>query len=363
VEEKRLTEQQAVEEKQRKEEEIQNDKTYRYDEEYEYDDDGELEESEDDEEDEDFRPNYYKKKKKPAKRKYNKKVPIKDGIKERKKREGRLPLDDALVSDVAEWSEARKIAFQKIDTNPNSYYYRFNKPGEKQKNGNWTKEERALFMERLKEFDCKNNPKWGIFSMVIPGRVGYQCANFYRALVANGEITDEKYGFDENGRMYVKDGKRKRKSAEGPRSNSEPKRRKRSGYEDELDEQDFNSSDDEESVDVENDDTLLKKSTLRHYQNPLAGFKDSITNEEVVNPYISPYGHVLSYATWQKVLSDPSQGKCPYTKQPLSIGQLTRLTFENIEKYRTLIRNTDELGLTAENIEKYRGMIMNGDLK
>jgi hypothetical protein len=34
-----------------------------------------------------------------------------------------------------------------------------------------------MFFIRLKEFDCQNDPKWGLFSMTIPGRVGYQCAS------------------------------------------------------------------------------------------------------------------------------------------------------------------------------------------
>lgn len=38
----------------------------------------------------------------------------------------------------AGWSEARKQAFKLIDTNPNAYYYRFNAPGEPQRNGAFT---------------------------------------------------------------------------------------------------------------------------------------------------------------------------------------------------------------------------------
>jgi hypothetical protein len=59
-----------------------------------------------------------------------------------------LGLDEALkqletVSDPQKvyegWSQARIRAYQQIDTKPNSYYYRFNAPGEKQVNGIWTK--------------------------------------------------------------------------------------------------------------------------------------------------------------------------------------------------------------------------------
>lgn len=94
---------------------------------------------------------------------------------------GRLALDDALRQIQSSnspdkayegWSQARIRAFQMINENPNSYYYRFNAPGEEQRKGAWTEEERELFFNRLKEVGA--NGQWGIFSIAIPGRVGYQ---------------------------------------------------------------------------------------------------------------------------------------------------------------------------------------------
>jgi hypothetical protein len=95
---------------------------------------------------------------------------------------GRLALDDALKQvrennlDLEKafegWSQARIRAYQMIDQNPNSYYYRFNAPNEEQKKGQWTEEEKKLFYKRLEEVGA--NGQWGIFSMSIPGRVGYQ---------------------------------------------------------------------------------------------------------------------------------------------------------------------------------------------
>ena len=59
---------------------------------------------------------------------------------------GRLTLDEALkqVQDNNKdlekafegWSEARIKAYKAIETKPNTYYYRFNAPGEEQKKGN-----------------------------------------------------------------------------------------------------------------------------------------------------------------------------------------------------------------------------------
>ncbi|GFR53040.1 hypothetical protein Agub_g15740 [Astrephomene gubernaculifera] len=69
--------------------------------------------------------------------------------------------------------------------------------------------------------------------------------------------------------------------------------------------------------------------------NPLPGFLDPITLEPVVNPGISPYGHVMGMATWKAVLAE--HGRCPFTKQPLNAEAITVLTKNNIERYRSRI--------------------------
>jgi len=120
-----------------------------------------------------------------------------------------LRLDDALAhtDNMEGWSEARKKAFAMIHSNPNMYYYRFNAPGEAQKNGHWTQEEKQLFFKRMNELGGIDY-KWGIFSMSIPGRVGYQCANFYRKLIKDGEVKDSNYSLDDKGEpVYMKSGK------------------------------------------------------------------------------------------------------------------------------------------------------------
>lgn len=106
----------------------------------------------------------------------------------RTRQPGRLALDDALKqmqmkpgSAYEGWSEARIRAYQMIEQNPNSYYYRFNAPGEEQRKGAWSDQERELFFKRLQEFGA--NGQWGIFSMAIPGRVGYQASDKKQSLV------------------------------------------------------------------------------------------------------------------------------------------------------------------------------------
>ncbi|PRP78367.1 histone-lysine N-methyltransferase MLL [Planoprotostelium fungivorum] len=100
----------------------------------------------------------------------------------------KLGLTDALknVTDMAGWSEARVKAWNNRATVPNAYYFRFNEPGEEQKTGPWTAQEKLLFKQRMEEVGV--NGEWGLFSRPIPGRVGYQCASQFRKMVQKGEI-------------------------------------------------------------------------------------------------------------------------------------------------------------------------------
>ncbi|KAJ1973963.1 hypothetical protein H4R35_003843 [Dimargaris xerosporica] len=133
-----------------------------------------------------------------------------DDAKKKYRNYKRLALDDALkqlqqnkldLSKAMEgWSAARIKAYQAIDTKPNTYYYRFNAPGEEQRTGGWTEEEKRLFHKRLAELGA--NGQWGIFSMVIPGRVGYQCSNYYRYLIETQQIHDPNYVLDERGKAH-----------------------------------------------------------------------------------------------------------------------------------------------------------------
>ncbi len=69
--------------------------------------------------------------------------------------------------------------------------------------------------------------------------------------------------------------------------------------------------------------------------NPLPGFVDPITLTEVVKPAISPYGHVMSYSTWSRCLTQ--QPICPITKNPLKKRELVLLTWDNIEDFKSKI--------------------------
>ncbi len=74
--------------------------------------------------------------------------------------------------------------------------------------------------------------------------------------------------------------------------------------------------------------------------NPLPGYIDPITLEEVKRPAISPYGHVMGYDSWLRCITQQSgdlKNVCPLTKKPLKKRELVLLTLENIDQYRDKI--------------------------
>ncbi|KAJ8900962.1 hypothetical protein NDN08_000259 [Rhodosorus marinus] len=85
-------------------------------------------------------------------------------------------LDDEGQQEIDSWPEARRKAWERRSFNLNSYSYRYTDPGETQRQGPWTDEERELFLKLLKTHSFSEG-KWGIFSRSVPGRVGYQCTN------------------------------------------------------------------------------------------------------------------------------------------------------------------------------------------
>ena len=87
----------------------------------------------------------------------------------------------------------------------NSYFYRFCLPNEQFKTKEWTPEEKRQFLKVLQKYKDQNEPiQWGIFSLNIPGRVGYQCANFYRQLIKDGEISDPHYKIMDDGKLIFR---------------------------------------------------------------------------------------------------------------------------------------------------------------
>jgi hypothetical protein len=83
-------------------------------------------------------------------------------------------------------------------------------------------------------------------------------------------------------------------------------------------------------------------SELRTRENPLPDFIDPVTLEEVEEPAISPYGHIMGKKTWYQCLSaEPTKEICPFTKQPLKKRDLVVLTWDNIHLYKDKIKKAD----------------------
>ncbi|PJF19596.1 hypothetical protein PSACC_00596 [Paramicrosporidium saccamoebae] len=239
--------------------------------------------------------------------------------------EGRLRLDDAvaqldtnLEDAMKGWSTARVRAFNALKDKPNTYYYRFNAPGEQQRNGAWTSEEHRLFMKRIAEVGADG--QWGIFSMSIPGRVGYQKG---KAHYVFGTKSKE---------IRLQEKSLKRPNAKRVRSQS------------------ISSESEQEATVVS---PLTLESECEESQNscpinprngdinPLPGFIDFVTRQEVTRPAISPYGHVLSYDTWLRCLcTGDRRNICPFTNQPLYKRQLVILTEDNVFSYRDMIQQS-----------------------
>merc|ERR1712130_804658 len=104
------------------------------------------------------------------------------------------------------WSAARVQAWKNKEVNPNAYYYRFNDPGESQKNGRIGMDEHKIFMERIME--CGVNTHWGTFSKKIPGRVGYQCSNYWRQMMKDQWVKDPNYWIRGDGSFQFKRAKK-----------------------------------------------------------------------------------------------------------------------------------------------------------
>ncbi|KAJ2161119.1 hypothetical protein GGF46_001708 [Coemansia sp. RSA 552] len=105
-------------------------------------------------------------------------------------------------------SMAKFVASKLLKKNPNAYFYRHTEPSVEQWTGDWTDEERDIFLRVAREYGCGD--KWGLFSTHIPHRVGYQCSNYYRQyVIPEGWIIDSNYYLDGSGHAeYV--GKHKR---------------------------------------------------------------------------------------------------------------------------------------------------------
>jgi len=271
---------------------------------------------------------------------------------------------------MAGWSAARKKAFHNIKKCPNAYHYRFNKPGETQRTGEWTKDEHKHFMQLLLTKGA--NRKWGLFSMNLPGRVGYSCANYYRSLVKQRKIWDPNYSYDGKSLRFKRgqnETERKfsftvledssdvfgRPPAQHPKhppgldSPQEVAVIASRGF---ITVPSVIKRDRSQTASNSESKRKLQKSQKRSSPSKAATpdasvwflprFIDPFTKREIKRPAISPYGHVCEYDIWIKALGMSSAKEiCPFTGKPLTREQLVRLTPDNIREFNGKIVNQD----------------------
>ncbi|KAJ3427024.1 transcription factor myb44-like [Anaeramoeba flamelloides] len=120
----------------------------------------------------------------------------------RNKRYHNLPRPQDPPPEWDKWSYVKQDAWLRYFQNLNSYYYRFNEKGEKDKKGKWSEEEEKLFERRLVEFGPRD---WGLFSISIPGRCGTMFSNHFRSRLLHEPEFFVKWGSD----FELNDGKLK----------------------------------------------------------------------------------------------------------------------------------------------------------
>jgi hypothetical protein len=256
--------------------------------------------------------------------------------------------DEVSPENWARWSEARRKSYLHVDEHPGAYYYRHNPGGEVQRNGNWSAEEKRLFLERMKEirgsadtFSCD----WGSFSLAIPGRVGYQCSNFYRKLVEAGELTDSRYIIGTDGKLHhttrIHDTPRKektvRKHFKHPIDFSEVTSLNFTSSSEYADQ--HKVSNPKKGAEPKAPPKPKAKGLYDRWamDNPLPEAVDTITGEVIRVPAMSPDGYVLDYNTWLDLI--PTTGVDPFTQKRLNKRQLIVLNTENFSQYADKIMN------------------------
>jgi hypothetical protein len=165
-------------------------------------------------------------------------------------------------------------------------------------------------------------------------------------------VVDPNYEVDENGKLTFRKGGIKRlrtsngKAESSPRAvqtaiqptiNDQARRRSRERPSSSGRRRRRNHSDSEHSEDEVDDYLVVDESQLEGKDFLLGDFKDAMTLKPMLQPAISPYGHVLDYLTWLRILRQNPVNTCPFTKQRVTRRALVKLTKENLEAYRDKI--------------------------
>ena len=244
------------------------------------------------------------------------------------------------------WSDIHRKSYLRGMKDPNTFLYRNCPPGVQRKTGPWSEDEKKLFLKRLKEIRGNKDTidgKWGIFSLGVPGRVGYQCSNFYRLLISNGELSDSRYIIGADGKLHhtshLHSNPENGTSSQPKKVKTNLKKLPPKAVESLVFH--FVGSEKKARQDIEEDSADQNQNLCRYerwaLQNPLPDVVDQITGEIIKVPTLSPDGYVLDYNTWMHSLMTKSEN--PFTRNQIKRRDLVVLTLDNIEKYRDSILN------------------------
>ncbi|KAI8360145.1 hypothetical protein B0O80DRAFT_381131 [Mortierella sp. GBAus27b] len=115
-------------------------------------------------------------------------------------------MEDVFTEEqVRSWSEVRIRTWEQKRSHTEAFYYRFVDPTEGQQNGPWDPESVKQFMERLKEWQDRGiriGTSWGVFSMHVMHKAGYQCSAYYRRLLETKKLKDPAYAW-EGGKLIM----------------------------------------------------------------------------------------------------------------------------------------------------------------
>eukprot|EP01083_Nonionella_stella_P282372 960850_1 len=279
------------------------------------------------------------------------------------------------------WNKVKQNAFVDRINQANKFYYRHNASAivendDEQLNmikdtgGTWTESESKQFMTNILTYGVNDN--WGLFSKNLSRRVGYTMSNKWRSLIKKGWVEDRNYsdgGFkhtrctkyrkfafvvlkDPTGvwtnlpkkhpkhpcedecqkiekEISRKKG-RKRTMKDGDKNCAKPRKKKRKLNKKKRTEREY----------LENDHDTMDFIDTNIEDDVLPNFVDTITKLKVTKPAICPYGFVLSYGTWQKMLAKPqTKNICPFTQRHMTRRSLVKLTHDNIAMYKPTIKN------------------------
>ena len=162
-------------------------------------------------------------------------------------------------------------------------------------------------------------------------------------MIQDGIVEDPNYVLEPNGKLTFLRGSKRVKSVEEdgtvtkriqPTISDSRKRRIRRRKERSESEDEAPETEEEEDEEDEEEDSVSQPAKKSEF---LLNMIDAMTRKPMPNPAISPFGHVLDYSTWLRLLKETPQNTCPFTKQKLTRRDLVKLNTENLEEYKPKI--------------------------